>query len=144
MIRVALVAACLTIGLSAVVAQTNPIVERQNTMKSIGAATRDGAAIAKGEAPFDAAKVQAIFKTYSDSAKKMATLFPDGSQTGDKTTAAPKIWEDQAGFKASLAKFDSEASAASAAATDLASFRTGFGNVTKNCGTCHETYRVKR
>lgn len=144
MIRFALAAACLAIGLSAVIAQTNPIVERQNTMKTIGAATRDGAAIAKGEAPFDAAKVQAIFKVYSDSAKKMATLFPDSSKSGDKTTAAPKIWEDQAGFKAALAKFDTEATAASSAAGDLAGFRTGFGNVTKNCGTCHETYRVKR
>lgn len=144
MIRLALAAACLTLGFSAVIAQTNPITERQNTMKTIGAATRDGAAIAKGDAPFDAAKAQAIFKTYSDAAKKMGALFPDTSKSGEKTTASPKIWEDAAGFKAALAKFDTEASSASAASGDLAGFRTGFGNVTKNCGTCHEAYRVKR
>lgn len=143
MIRLALAAASLTIGLSAIAAETNPITERKDTMKAIGAATREAAAIAKGEAPFDAAKVQAVFKAYSDSAKKMATLFPDSSKAGD-TTASPKIWEDQAGFKAALAKFDGDAAAASAAATDLAGFRSGFGNVTKNCGSCHEAYRVKR
>lgn len=144
MIRVALAAACLTIGLSAVIAQTNPITERRDAMKAVGAATRDGAAIAKGEAPFDAAKVQAIFKVYSDAGKKMPGLFPDNSKAGDNTTAAPKIWEDQAGFKAAFAKFETEASTASGASVDLAGFRTGFGNVTKNCGTCHEAYRVKR
>lgn len=144
MIRLALAATCLTIGLSAVVAQTEPIAERRDTMKRVGAATRDGAAMAKGEAPFDAAKVQAIFKVYSDAARKMPGLFPDGSKTGGETTASPKIWEDQAGFKASFAKFETEAAAASAASTDLAGFRTSFGNVTKSCGTCHEVYRIKR
>lgn len=144
MIRVALAATCLTIGLSAVVAQTNPVAERRNAMKGVGAATRDAAAIAKGEAPFDAAKVQAIFKVYADAAKKMPGLFPDGSKTGGETTASPKIWEDQAGFRAAFTKFETEATAASAASADLAAFRTGFGDVTKNCGTCHETYRVKR
>lgn len=144
MIRTSLVVAGLVFGLSAVMAQPNPIAERKETMKAVGAATRDGAAIAKGEAPFDAAKVAAIFKTYSDAAKKTPTLFPEDSKTGGETTASPKIWEDPAGFKAAFAKFDNEATAAAASATDLASFRTAFGQVTKNCGSCHETYRIKR
>jgi cytochrome c556 len=144
MIRFALAAACLTIGLSAVIAQTNPIAERKDTMKAIGAATRVAVAIAKEEAPFDAAKAQAIFKVYSDAAKKMPGLFPESSKTGGETIASPKIWEDQAGFKAAFAKFETEAMAASAASTDLASFRAGFDTVTKNCNSCHETYRVRR
>lgn len=143
MIRTALVAAVLGLGLTAVVAQSDPITERRNTMKGVGAATRDGAAIAKGEVPFDAAKAQAIFKVYVDASKKMPGLYPDTSKTGGETTAAPKIWEDQAGFKAAFVKFETDATAA-AAATDVAGFRTAFGNVTKNCGTCHETYRIKK
>ncbi|MFJ5369818.1 cytochrome c, partial [Bosea sp. CER48] len=77
MIRTALVLAGLGLGLTAVMAQSNPIAERQQAMKAIGAATREGAAMAKGDVPFDAAKAQAVFKTYSDSAKKASTLFPD-------------------------------------------------------------------
>ncbi len=142
--RLALTLSCLAFGLSAAVAQSNPISERRDVMKSTGAATREAAAMARGEAPFDAAKAQAVFKTYSDAAKKMAMLYPEGSRSGDNTTASPKIWEDPAGFKAALAKFDTDAAAASAASTDLAGFRSAFGNVTKNCGACHETYRVKR
>jgi cytochrome c556 len=144
MIRIALAAAGLAIGISAVMAQADPIAERKMTMKGVGAATALGAKIAKGEEAFDAAKVQGIFKTYSDAAKKVPTLVPDNSKTGGETTAAPKIWEDQAGFKAAFVKFDTEATAAGAAATDLAGFRAGFGNVTKNCGACHETYRIKK
>lgn len=143
MIRTALVAVVLGLGLTAVVAQSDPITERRNTMKAVGAATRDGAAIAKGEVPFDAAKAQAIFKVYGDASKKVPGLFPDSSKSGGETTAAPKIWEDQAGFKAAFVKFETDASAG-AAATDVAGFRTAFGNATKNCGTCHETYRIKK
>lgn len=143
MIRTVLVAAVLGLGVTAVLAQADPITERRNAMKAVGAATRDGAAMAKGEAPFDVAKAQAIFKTYIDSSKKMPGLYPDNSKTGGETTAAPKIWEDQAGFKAALVKFET-ASAAGAAVTDLAGFRTAFGGATQNCGTCHEVYRIKK
>ena len=143
MIRTALVLAGLGLGLTAVMAQSNPIAERKDAMKAVGAATRDGAAIAKGEVAFDAARAQAIFKTYADAAKKVPTLFPDSSKTGGETTAASKIWEDQAGFKAAFAKFETDA-AAGATVANLDGFRTAFGAATKNCGTCHETYRIKK
>jgi cytochrome c556 len=144
MIRTALVALGLAIGVSAVVAQSNPIAERKDAMKSVGAATREGAAMAKGEAPFDAAKVKGIFKVYSDAAKKVPALVPDNSKTGGETTAAPKVWEDQAGFKTAFAKFEADAAKGAASATDLASFRAAFGDATKNCGSCHEAYRIKK
>lgn len=143
MIRTALVLAGLGLGLTAVTAQSSPITERQQAMKAVGAATREGAAMAKGEAAFDAAKAQTIFKTYADAAKKVPTLFPDSSKTGGETTAAPKIWEDQAGFKAAFAKFETDAAAGSTVAS-LDGFRTAFGAATKNCGTCHEVYRIKK
>ena len=143
MIRTVLVVAGLGLGLTAVMAQSNPIAERQQAMKAIGGATREGAAMAKGDVPFDAAKAQGVFKTYAASAKTFGGLFPESSKTGGDTTASPKIWEDQAGFKAALAKFEADAQAG-AAVTDLAGFRTAFGAVTKNCGTCHEVYRIKK
>ena len=142
MIRTAFVLAGLALGFSTVMAQSNPISERQQTMKGVGAATREGAAMAKGDAAFDAAKAQAVFKTYADAARKMPGLFPDTSKTGE-TTASPKIWEDQAGFKAAFAKFEADASAGAGVA-NLDGFRSAFGAATKNCGACHEAYRVKK
>lgn len=143
MIRLCLAAAAIAAGLTSVIAESNPIAERKDAMKAVGAATREGAAIAKGEAPFDAAKVAVIFKTYSDAAKKFPGLFPDNSKTGGETTASPKVWEDATGFKVATAKFEADVATA-AAASDLASFRAGFGKVTANCGACHEVYRIKR
>lgn len=143
MIRTAFVLAGLGLGLAATMAQADPIADRQQLMKGVGRATREGAAMAKGDAAFDAAKAQGIFKTYADAAKTMPTLFPETSRTGGETTAAPKIWEDQAGFKAAFAKFEADAGAG-AGVTDLAGFRAAFGAATKNCGACHEVYRVKR
>ena len=85
MLRPAFVALGLAIGATAVFAQANPIAERREAMKAVGAATREGAAIAKGEVAFDAAKAQAVFKTYADAAKKVPGLYPDNSKTGGET-----------------------------------------------------------
>ncbi|KFC67105.1 Cytochrome c, class II precursor [Bosea sp. LC85] len=144
MIRTVFVAAGLVLTLSTVIAQSDPIAERRETMKGVGAATRDGAAIAKGEAAFDATKTENIFKVYVAAARKMPGLFPDTAKTGGESIAGPKIWEDPAGFKAGFAKLEMEATAAAASTKDLDSFRTAFGTVTKNCAACHEVYRIKK
>ena len=48
-------------------------------------------------------------------------------------------------LKARLAKFGSDATAASASVKDLESFKKAFGNIGKNdCGSCHEKYRLKQ
>jgi cytochrome c556 len=144
MMRTILATAAVAIGATIVMAQGDPIATRKQTMKGVGDATKVGAAMAKGEAPFDAAKAREIFTTYDAAAKRMPTLFPENSKTGGETTAAPKIWEDMAGFRAGFAKFDKEANEALTATHDLDSFKAAFGTVTKNCGACHETYRIKK
>lgn len=143
MIRSVFVLAGLGLGLCAGMAQSNPIAERQQAMKAISAAAREGAAIAKGEAPFEAPKAQAVFKVFADAGKKLPALFPENSREGGQTRAAPAIWDDAAGFKAALAKFEADA-AAGTAVTDLAGFRAAFGAATRDCGACHESYRIKR
>lgn len=140
------VGASLAVALGAGIgsAQTDPISERKALMKEVGAATGRAAAIAKGEAPFSADVVRASFEKYVESSKRMPGLYPDNSRTGGETSASPKVWEDKAGFDAAFAKFGADAQAAIAKSTDLDSFRTAFGDVTKNCGACHQVYRVQR
>ena len=144
MIRTVLAVVAIAVGVTAVVAQSDPIATRKGLMKQMGAATKTGAGMAKGEAPYDQAKAQEIFATYIDVSTKMPDLFPDTSKTGGETTAAPKIWEDMAGFKAAFTKMSNEAKAAQTSVKDLDSFKGAFGGLTKNCGGCHETYRVKK
>ena len=113
-------------------------------MKANGDQAKIGAAMAKGEAPFDLARAKAIFVQFQDAAAKMPDLFPDNSKTGGETAALPKIWEDMADFKAKFVKFGADAKAAEGSVKDLDSFKAAFAGLTKNCGGCHETYRVKK
>ena len=57
----------------------------------------------RGLAPFDAAKVDAAFAQWADTAQKFPGLFPDNSKTGQNTRAAPKIWMTRADFDAKAA-----------------------------------------
>jgi cytochrome c556 len=140
------VCAVLAVALSAgaVIAQSKAIAERKEVMKGVGAAAKQGAAMARGSAPYDNAKAVEVFVVYANAAAKMPTLFPDDSKTGGDTTAAPKIWEDMAGFKAAMAKWGSDAKAAQTSVKDIDTFKTAFGEAGKQCGACHEVYRIKK
>ena len=133
-------------ALSASASLADPIADRQAIMKATGKAIGSIVPIAKGEAPFDAAAVAAAFATINENVQKIdvSAMFPAGSDTGD-TTASPKIWEDMAGFQAAVDKYKADVAAAAAAnPADLAAFQAQFGAVTKNCGACHEVYRIKK
>lgn len=141
--RFVLAGLAIALGATAVLAQ-DVIAQRRDVMKGVGGATRDPGAMLKGEQPFDLAKVQRTLAVYQDAAKKMPGLYPADSKTGGDTSAAPKIWEDSAGFKAAFDKFAADSAAAAAAIKDEASFKANFPNVLKDCGSCHESYRLKK
>jgi len=124
----------------------DPIEEREALMKSNGKAMGMLAPIVKGEKDFDAAVVMEALNKLAEDAQKMdvATLWPEGSNTGDSESSA-KIWEDMAGFQAAIDKFQADTAAAVAAApADLEALKVQFGAVASNCGSCHETYRLKK
>jgi cytochrome c556 len=141
--RTVLVATMLALGVSFAVAQ-DPIAARKALMKKNGDEAKVGTSFMKGEAAFDLAKAKAIFATYADTASKAPTLFPDTSKTGGETAALPAIWEKKADFDAKLQKFGEDAKDAATKVTDEASFKAIFPTVQKNCGGCHETYRLKK
>lgn len=136
--------AVVAFGATAVVAQQDPIAARKALMKSVGGATGAVSRMVKGEAPFDLATAKKSFATYQEVAAKMPDLFPVTSKEGGETTAAPKIWEDMADFKAKFVKFAADAKAAEASVTDLDSLKAAMAGMGKNCGGCHEIYRIKK
>lgn len=144
MIRATLLTLSLAVAATAVLASPEAIKQRQEIMKGVGDATKAPGAMLKGEAPFDLAKVKTALNTYVEASKKMPGLFPADSKTGGDTTAAPKIWEDKAGFDAGFKKLDEASTAALTSIKDEASFKATFPTVLKNCGGCHETYRIKK
>lgn len=142
-----LVLALSALALAGTAAFADPIAERQAIMKANGKALKSIAGIAKGAEPFDADVVMAALKTLNDDAQKIdvAKLFPEGTETGGDTTASPKIWEDMEGFQKAVEKFRTDTAAAVAAApADLDAFKAEFGKVSQNCGSCHETFRIKK
>jgi len=145
MTRIVLAAAAVALAVTAVAAQSDPIAARKALMKSNGDQAKVGAAMVKGEAPFDLVKAQAIFTTFADSAAKAPALFPDNSKTGGETAALPAIWENKADFEARFTKFGAAAKAAQSAVKDLDSLKATWGGLVKdNCGGCHEKYRQKK
>ena len=74
MLRRVLTGAALIAMTGILVAQTDPIAQRRTVMKGVGAATRIGGQMAKGEIPFDLAKAQEILKTYAVAADPAPTI----------------------------------------------------------------------
>src|SRR5947199_5540224 len=100
MLRTMLAVSAIAIGITAVAAQSDPIAARKAIMKEVGAQTKTGSGMAKGEVPYDQAKAQTIFSTYADASQKMPNLFPENSKTGGDTAALPAIWTNKADFDA--------------------------------------------
>lgn len=133
------------LGVTAVTAADEPQVVRQEMMKKVGGAMGALAGIAKGEKPYDAAIVTASLTTISETAKAFPDQFPAGSESGFETEALPKIWETMDDFKAKAEKLGADADVALASLpADQAGVGAAIGEIGKNCGGCHEVYRVKK
>ena len=133
----------LALGVS--FASADPVKDREALMKANGAAMGALGAYVKGEKPFDAADVLAQLTKLSDDAQKLNSmdLWPAGSDADSE--ASPKIWEDAAGFKAALDKFQTDTAAGVAAApADVDALKTQMGAIGANCSACHQAFRVKK
>jgi cytochrome c556 len=145
MIRILCALSAVAFGATMVLAQNlAPIKERQDTMKKINDDTKILSAMAKGEAPFDAAKATAILTGFEEAMKKVPNLFPDDSKTGEKTRAKAEIWQNKADFNAKIAEFAKAAADTKAKATSADSFKAAFPGLIKSCDNCHEKYRGPR
>jgi cytochrome c556 len=137
-------AAVLVLTAASATADDSPIAQRKTILKGFGEATKPIAGMLKGEAPFDNAVVQKALATLVTGAKKLPTLFPDTSKTGEDTAALPKIWEDKAKFESIYAKLAADAAAAGPAITDEATLKANFGTIFGDCKSCHDNYRAKK
>ena len=149
MIRTVFAIAAITLGVTAAIAQQDPIAARKALMKANADQAKIAVAMTKGEAPFDLEKAHKVFATFEDAAAKAPALFPENSTdqptADDPYSASPDIWQNLEDFKARFAKFGADAKAADASVKDLESFKAAFGNIGKNdCGGCHEKYRLKK
>jgi cytochrome c556 len=142
MIRTMLAMTVIAFGVSAVLAQGDPIVQRKAMMKANGQQNRVASDMLENKIPFNLDAAKKVFAAFVEAGEKMPALFPDTSKTGD-TNSLPAVWENKADFDAKFAKFAADSKAASAATTDLDTFKAQITEVRKQCGGCHQTYRKK-
>ena len=105
--RFVLAAAIAAIGVTTVVAQSDPLAARKAIMKGVGDQSRIARDMIDGKMPFNADAAKKVFATFEDAAGKMPALFPDNSKGGD-TAALPAVWENKSDFTAKFAKFGAD------------------------------------
>jgi len=147
MMRAVVAVGVLMLGVTAVIAQQDQLKETQTIMKGNGKNAGALAAIVKGEKPYDQATVDTALAQFDDTAKKLPKLFPVSLKgkafEGDYGTS-DKIWDDKAGFDAHIASFAKAVSDAKGKIKDADTLKAELGLIGKQCGGCHETYRVKK
>lgn len=144
--RVLVVGGALLLGMGAVWAQQDSVKQAQTAMKGNGKNAGALSAMVKGEKPYDQATVDTALAQFEDTAKKLPTLFPASSKgvklDGDYHPS-PKIWEDKAGFDAKIASFAKVVGEAKGKVKDLDTLKATLPVIGKECGGCHETFRIK-
>ncbi|MGA8998992.1 MAG: cytochrome c [Pseudolabrys sp.] len=142
---VALAAVFVALGVGAVLAQSDPIAARMALMKGNNDNANAVVQMMKGQAPFDAAKVDAAFAQWADTAQKLPGLFPDNSKTGQKTRAASKIWVTKVDFDTKAAEFGKVvAENRDKAKGSLDGLRAAIPLVGNACDNCHKEYRLAK
>jgi cytochrome c556 len=147
MMRSALVAGALLLGAGAVMAQQDMVKQNQDTMKANAKNLGGMIAMVKGEKPYDQATVTAALAQLDETARKLPTMFPDsikGMNPGGDYEVSPKIWDDKAGFKARIDGFAKVVTEARSKITDLDTLKANAPAIGKECGNCHETFRIKK
>lgn len=118
----------------------DPAKARHEAMEKVGDSMKVLGAMAKGQAPFDAAVVKAQATTIRERLLEASQNFPPGSDKGE-THAKPEIWTDRAGFDKAMGDGITAATALQAV-KDEAGFRPALGALGQSCKACHDKYRV--
>ena len=145
--RIVVVAAVLAFSAGAVVAQQDQVKRTQAMMKDNGKNAGALSAMVKGEKPYDQSTVNAALAQFEDTAKNLPTLFPEsmkGLKLEGDYDPSPKIWEDKAGFESQIQNFARVVADAKGKIKNLDTLKAELPVIGKQCGGCHETYRIKK
>lgn len=103
------------------------------------------AAMAKGEAAFDAAEVELRAQRIASLSTTIVEGFPEGSDMVADSDALPEIWEDKATFTEKAAALGEAATELSSAAPSLEADGLGpmVGAIGQACKACHDDFRAE-
>jgi cytochrome c556 len=119
----------------------DPIAARQTEMKGVLDAMKGLSAIARKQAPFDAAVVAKNAGAIASHLESARPLFPAGSDAGAiETWAKAEIWANPADFDAKMVAAH-DAAAELAKVTDESAYVPALVKLGDACKACHEPYR---
>lgn len=123
-------------------AQTDVIKERQELMKSQGAAMKAINGILEANGPV--ADIATHAAKLQETSHKITDLFPAGSDQGD-TKAKAEIWQSPDDFTAKAKALQNESAmlATAVAGGDMAAVKAQYDKVGGACGGCHKIYKAK-
>jgi len=142
MIRTVLVTAVVAVGVTAVVAQTDPIAARKDLMKQSNKYAKSVNGMVKGEEPFTSETVAAAFATWDKASNEFGKHFPDNAKEGGNTRAKAAIWEKRKDFDAKLAAFSKAVAEGKPKASSLDGVKAAMPAINDGCSNCHELYRA--
>jgi cytochrome c556 len=120
---------------------------RQKSLKEMGAAMKAISDQMKSGAP-SLDQIRPAVHTIKTHSTELPTWFPAGTgpESGVKTEALAKIWEDQPGFHAAAELLIGEAAKLSDVATgeDLAAIGAQVAATGGACKNCHDQFRMKK
>ena len=120
---------------------------RQKSLKEMGAAMKTiGDQLKSGAPALD--QIRPAVQTIKTHSTELPTWFPAGTgpESGVKTEALAKIWEDQPTFQAAAQRLADEAAKLSDVATgeDIAAVGAQVGATGAACKNCHDNFRMKK
>lgn len=125
-------------------ADEDPRETRHELMESVRDAAKPVGKMLQGEIEFDADVVMTSLDTWEQVSAVFGGLFPEGTETGMDTEAAPAIWEDREGFEQALAEWrNSVLAAIDAAPQTLEEAKPAVGPIFNKCKNCHDNYRIE-
>lgn len=125
---------------------TGVVKERMDMMSDVAKSMKIIGQMIKGQVTYNPQDVQSAALNIEKHAKHFPMLFPEGS-TQEPSEALPIVWENWEEFKKQLSVMEAKSSklAELAPSTKTADdIKAQFLLVGKTCGTCHETFRLKK
>ncbi|MDJ0918136.1 MAG: cytochrome c [Woeseiaceae bacterium] len=117
---------------------------RQELMKEVREAAKPVGNMLRENEAFNAETLMNSLMVFAKAADQYGDLFPEGSESGFETEAAPAIWEDRAGFDMALSEFaDATKLAIESSPMTLEEARATVSPVFRTCKGCHDNYRVE-
>ena len=116
---------------------------RQSVFHLVAAHTGALGDMIKGKTDYDAGEASYRAESMAALAKMGLEGFEYPGSNKGETKAKPAVWSDMDGFKAKMAKFESDTAALASAAQsgDQGAVKAAFVTAAKNCKACHSDYK---